>query len=218
MVLPLPRRPRAVILDLDGTLLDSEHLLIEVHAAAAARLGVHLDAERLSTLVGQSRAANDERLRVWLGSVPLHVYRGEMVAILADRVAGLKPGALALLDHLDALGLPYALATSSGSRWVERHFQAHDLHRRFRATVTREDVRRYKPDPEPYLLAAERLGQAPQDCLAVEDSPTGLRSAWEAGTMAVLVPDAVAPDPDTRALALRVVGSLEEVVGMLGGG
>jgi len=210
-----PRRPRAVIFDLDGTLLDSERMLLDAHAATAARLGVRLDAARLSALVGQSRPANDERLRGWLGAVTLDDYRAELTLTLADRVAGLKPGALALLDHLDATGLPYALATSSSSQWVERHFEAHDLRRRFRATVTRADVQRLKPDPEPYLLAAARLGQAPRDVLAVEDSPAGLRSAHDAGTMTVLVPDVLEPDPATRAFALWVLPSLHEVRALL---
>lgn len=213
----LPRRPEAVIFDLDGTLLDSERLLIEGHTAAAAKLGVPMDAARLGAMVGQSRASNDASLRGWLGAVSLDDYRAELTSILADRVAALKPGALELLDHLDALGLPYALATSAGPPWVERHFTAHGLHRRFRATVTRADVRFHKPHPEPYRVAAARLGYAPQHVLALEDSPAGLRSAYEAGTMAVLVPDLLEPDAASRACALRVVGSLHEVLAMLGG-
>lgn len=208
---PLPRRPAAVIFDLDGTLLDSERMLLDAHASTAARLGVHLDEARLRSLVGQSRPANDARLRDWLGPVPLEVYRAELAATVADRVAGLKPGVLELLDHLDAVGLPCALATSSGALWVERHLDAHGLRGRFRATVTREDVTRPKPAPEPYLLAAARLGQDPRDTLAIEDSPAGLRAAYDAGTMTVLVPDLLRPDEATCGLALWVLGSLVEV-------
>jgi HAD superfamily hydrolase (TIGR01509 family) len=129
-------------------------------------------------------------------------------------VAPLKPGATELMDALDDLGAPYALATSSRRPWVDRHFAAHGLADRFAAVVTRQDVENGKPDPEPYLKASALLGSAPMDVLALEDSHAGVRSAHAAGCMTVMVPDLLEPTDEQRAQAL-VVTSLHDVLRLL---
>jgi HAD superfamily hydrolase (TIGR01509 family) len=115
------------------------------------------------------------------------------------------------MDALDDLDLPYGLATSSHRQWVDRHFSAYRLARRFRAVVTRNDVARMKPDPEPYLKAAAALGAAPIDVLALEDSHAGVCSAHAAGCMTVMAPDLMAPDDEMREKAVRIVDSLHDV-------
>jgi HAD superfamily hydrolase (TIGR01509 family) len=116
------------------------------------------------------------------------------------------------MDMLDSLGTPFALATSSGRPWVDKHFTAHGLEARFRAVVARGDVINGKPDPEPYLKAAAALAVAPDEVLAIEDSPTGIRSAHAAGMMTVLAPDLIQPDEETRARAHLIVSSLHDVL------
>jgi HAD superfamily hydrolase (TIGR01509 family) len=127
----------------------------------------------------------------------------------------LKPGVIALLDKLDLSNTPYALATSSGPGWVTKHFAAHNFADRFRGVVTREDVTHGKPHPEPYLKASTILGHLPPDILAVEDSPTGVASAYAAGLMTLMIPDLIQPDDETRARVLHVGTSLEDVLQLL---
>jgi HAD superfamily hydrolase (TIGR01509 family) len=146
---------------------------------------------------------------------PLERFRERTTAHVGERVAPLKPGAAELMDALDDLDLPFGLATSSQRPWVDRHFSAYGLGHRFRAVVTRHDVARTKPDPEPYVKAAAALGAAPIDVLALEDSHAGVRSAHAAGCMTVMAPDLMAPDDEMREKAVRIVDSLHDVRALL---
>jgi HAD superfamily hydrolase (TIGR01509 family) len=131
--------------------------------------------------------------------------------VLADSELALKPGVLELLDVLDAHGLPRAIATSSSHRTVQHHLGQHGLAARFPTVVAKGDYVLSKPAPDPFLKAAERLGVDPADCLALEDSLNGVRSAAAAGMMTVMVPDLVAPTADVRALCCLVAQSLVEL-------
>jgi HAD superfamily hydrolase (TIGR01509 family) len=212
----LPRRPKAVVFDLDGTLIDSEALVLEAYMAAAGRHGVPFTHAQFLTLVGRHRQHSEMKMREYFGAAfPLEAFYASVGEHVGDRHAPLKPGAGALLDRLDAMALPYALATSSGPGWVNKHFMAHDLAERFRGVVTREDVTHGKPHPEPYLKASSMLGHRPVDILAIEDSPTGVSSAHAAGLMTIMIPDLIQPDEETRGRVLHVGRSLEDVLGSL---
>jgi HAD superfamily hydrolase (TIGR01509 family) len=201
----------AVVFDLDGTLIDSEALVKEAHFAACAELGVTMTDAQFLSLVGMHREANDVQLKAMYGAdFPLESFITLTRAHVGDRVAPLKPGALELMDALDALDMPFGLATSSRRPWVDKHFNAHGLEPRFRAVVTRQDCVEGKPHPEPYLNASRLLGTAPADVLALEDSHAGVRSAHAAGCMTVMIPDLIAPDDEMHAKA-RVLASLHEV-------
>lgn len=211
----LPRKPRAVVFDLDGTLIDSESLVKDAHFAACAEIGVAMTDAQFLALVGMHREANDLQLKGYYGDdFPLETFIGLTRAHVGDRVAPLKPGAPALMDALDALALPFGLATSSRRPWVERHFASHALTPRFRAVVTRQDVLEGKPHPEPYLHASKLLGAAPEDVLALEDSYAGVTSAHAAGCMTVMVPDLLAATDEMRELAL-VATSLNDIRALL---
>jgi HAD superfamily hydrolase (TIGR01509 family) len=213
--LNLPRKPLAVVFDLDGTLIDSEALVKDAHFAACAELGVAMSDAQFLSLVGMHREANDLQLKGYFGDdFPLETFIGLTRAHVGDRVAPLKPGALELMDALDALALPFGLATSSRRPWVERHFTAHALTPRFRAVVTRQDVIEGKPHPEPYLHASKLLGAAPEHVLALEDSYAGVTSAHAAGCMTVMVPDLLAATDEMRELAL-VATSLNDIHALL---
>lgn len=212
----LPRPPKAVVFDLDGTLIDSEALVLEAYMAAADRHRVPFTHDQFLSLVGRHRQHSEMKMREYFGQAfPLQEFYATVGEFVGDKHAPLKPGVAALLDRLDALATPYALATSSGPGWVDKHFRAHDFTRRFRGVVTREDVTHGKPHPEPYLKASTILGHHPADILAIEDSPTGAASAHAAGLMTLMIPDLIRPDAETRARVLHVGKSLEDVLAML---
>lgn len=212
----LPRRPRAVVFDLDGTLIDSESLVREAYLVTCRRFGVSMSEAQFLALVGLNRDDNDVQLRRYFGAdFPLDEFHLANRAHLLDRTAPLKPGVYEILDHLDDAGLAYALATSSGSAWVQRHFSAYDLAQRFSAVVTREDCANGKPHPEPYVKAAAALGAAPADVLALEDSHAGVRSAHAAGCMTIMIPDLLSPSDEMRAKTLHIVDTLHEARALL---
>jgi beta-phosphoglucomutase-like phosphatase (HAD superfamily) len=135
--------------------------------------------------------------------------------LLAESNLELKPGVGMLLDLLDELGLPRAIATSSSHGTVQHHLGAHDLTDRFHHVVASGDYTNSKPAPDPFLRAAERLKIDPCHCLALEDSLNGVRSASSAGMMTVMVPDLVQPTEEIRGLCAGVATSLLDVPALL---
>lgn len=211
----LSRIPKAVVFDLDGTLIDSESLVREAYQRTCAQFGVSMTDAQFLALVGLNRDDNDVNLRGYYGQdFPLDDFHAANRAFLLERIAPLKAGVLEILDALDKREIPYALATSSGPPWVERHFTAYTLAHRFKAVVTRADCENGKPHPEPYLKAAALLGAAPADVLALEDSHAGVRSAHAAGCMVVMVPDLLAANDEMHSKAERIAETLHDVAAM----
>jgi HAD superfamily hydrolase (TIGR01509 family) len=130
---------------------------------------------------------------------------------MAEGGIALKAGVVEILDALDALGMPRAIATSSPHASVEHSLRPHGLPARFNAIVARGDYPRGKPAPDPFLTAAERLGADPADCLALEDSHNGVRAAHAAGMMTIMVPDLLDPTEEMQSLCVRIARDLHEV-------
>jgi HAD superfamily hydrolase (TIGR01509 family) len=210
-----PRRVRAVVFDMDGLLIDSESLVREGMIRAAAGLGHELPVSICGKMIGLPMAECVVMIQDHFGPAFdmarfLTEERREIEALFAEGVA-LKAGVIELLDHLDALGLPRAVATSSSRDSVEAHLGGHRILARFNAVVAREDVRRHKPNPDPFLAAAAALGVAPEACLALEDSHNGVRAAHAAGMMTVMVPDLLDPTEEMTQKCVHIAESLHAV-------
>lgn len=199
---------------MDGLLVDSERVELRVWQAAAVDLGVDLDEARFATFVGHDATHNDRQLREYYGEAfDIPAFRDRCHRRLQDVMATegvpLRPGAREWIEFVAGLGLPLALATSSGPHLVQDRLGP--WLDRFHAVVTRADVERGKPHPDLYLEAARRLGVAPADCLALEDSPTGTRAAIAAGMPVLIVPDLVVPPDELKSRAAGVYASLDAV-------
>jgi HAD superfamily hydrolase (TIGR01509 family) len=211
----LPRLPAAIVFDMDGLLFDTETLYQEAFLLAAAE-GNHDAASGIfSRMVGVPWHRSRELLLEHFGAnFPADEFAATWVRhfwLIAETRLALKPGVVELLDALDGLRLPRAIATSSSHRTVQHHLAAHGLVGRFDAIIGSGDYASGKPAPDPFLTAAERLGVAPETCLALEDSHNGIRSASAAGMMTIMVPDLLDPTEEIRGLCTLVVGDLHEV-------
>ena len=116
---------------------------------------------------------------------------------------------------LDARGIPCAITSSSPGQRLERYLTSLNLYHRFKKVISGYDVPRGKPEPDIYLRGAEELGFSPEVCLALEDSPAGILSAYRAGCLPVLIPDLDTPGTDTLSLLYAKADSLEDVITLL---
>lgn len=214
------RRFAAVVFDMDGVLVDGEPL----HFRAVNRLlepeGRSLSLEQYKPFMGTKAGWRQMVEMLGLAMSP-EEYRERYNALILEEYRQHSeplPGAVELVRQLRALDLPVALASSSAAEWVDACLERVGLRDAFDVVVTGSDVRRGKPDPEIYLLTAERLGVEPQACLAFEDAPAGIEAARRAGmtVWAVLTPYTEGLDlgePDRVLRSLREV-HLADIVGV----
>jgi HAD superfamily hydrolase (TIGR01509 family) len=211
----LPRAAKAVIFDMDGLLFDSESVYRDAMMATARDGGFELPNELFLKLVGIPWAGNITLLKAHYGEdFDTEAFRKEATRrfhIVADAEICLKAGVIEILDYLDDVRLPRAVATSSLHDTVQHHLGQHGLLDRFDALVAQGDYARGKPAPDPFLTAAERLGVAAQDCLALEDSHNGVRAAHAAGMMTIMVPDLLHATEEMESLCVRIARDLHEV-------
>lgn len=203
----------AVIFDMDGVLTDSEPAF---HAAVndiLGRYGTRIGMDEYAQFIGSATADMWARVIALKGvDAPLatiiEAYEEPLMRRLREPRPPL-PGARALIDALRARGVPIALCTASFSRWADAVLAGAGLTGAFDALSTADMVARTKPDPAPYLLAARKLGVAPERCIAVEDSVAGVTSALGAG-MYVLQLRATATAAAPVAGVAAVLGALAE--------
>ncbi len=205
-------RVRAVIFDMDGTLLDSERLSQKAWAAGAREFGLDVPKEFFLKMIGHRTADCARILEECHGSeIPRDAISAASARHYAELVARgvpVMPGARECIEIFSGAGLKIGLATSTRRVNAEKKLRAARLRDFFAAETCGDEVAVGKPDPEIYATTAARLGVAAAECLAIEDSPTGWESAFRAGCAAVLVPDLVAPTKFSLEHAIAVFPSL----------
>lgn len=127
----------------------------------------------------------------------------------------IKDGLFELLDYLKSKGIKTALCTSTTERSAARTLRISGTLPYFDELVCAEDVNRGKPYPDPFLKAAEKLGLKPENCLALEDSINGIKSAYTAGMITVMIPDLIEPTEEIKAMCYKILPTLNEVIGLI---
>lgn len=215
-------RPLAVILDMDGLMLDTEPLAARAWQDAAIDLGIEFDYGVTARLIGRNfpdcrailrdhhgdRFPVDDLMRAWHGAYD---------AIVAREGIAMKQGLLELLAWLEEESIAKAVATSTRRSRAEEKLAGARLLARFSVLVGGDEIASGKPAPDIFIQAAARLGVGAPDCVVIEDSEPGVHAALAAGMTPIMVPDMLAPSAALLAFHPMVLPSLHEVRAHLAG-
>ena len=203
--------PAAVAFDLDGTLIDTEAILVEAQRRTLVKFGISELASDHPRTFGMGMEPGVRRLSEFYGldyAKVLEVFRPNWTRLSATELTPM-PGARSLLTHFKSDGVRMAVVTSADPVHAQNALKAIDVPDAFDCVVDAEMVSHLKPSPEPYLKAAESLGVAPQEILAFEDSGSGVASALAAGMTCVAVHAEVNDRPELAEAHFKI-RSLEE--------
>lgn len=211
---------KAVIFDMDGLILDTEKLLVKYWCQAANEAGFPMKLEHALNIRSLARKFAIPYLQGIFGESFDYVsIRSRRMELMSQHIAehGLetKKGITQLLNFLDERNIPAAIATATDIRRTEEYLGKVGLLGRFSRIVCAAMVESGKPKPDIYLYAAQQLGLAPGECMALEDSPNGVRSASSAGCVTVMVPDLTQPDDELLGLIFAKADSLADVPGII---
>lgn len=200
---------KAVVFDMDGVLFNTERISCECCFEASRLLGLGITDEAVYGCFGLN--GTDGRAHVLRsmegaypnGTFPYDSYKQKHDELFGKRLENGVPvmkGVRELLDFLREKGIRTAVASSTNYVRVMSNLTNSGLAEYFEEVITGNMVEHSKPQPDIYLKACDALGVRPQDAMAVEDSPNGIRSAAAAGMVTVMVPDMVKPTPELEAL------------------
>lgn len=206
----------SVVFDMDGILFDTERVGSEVWNRVGREMGLEDIGYAVTACVGlNSRDTKDFFLNRYGLEFPYEEFRKRSSlmfhSIIESEGLPIKPGVFELLNYLQDNNYRIALATSTGRDNVLKYLENAEITHYFQAIVTGDMVTHGKPDPEIYLTACKELDSCPESCIAVEDSPNGLKSAYQAGMKPVMVPDLIQPDEALKKLLYGKFDSLIEV-------
>lgn len=206
---------KAAIFDMDGLLLDTERLCMRVFKQACETLGFPFHKDAYLNIIGRNAAGVEKILAQAYGDdLPaIHQeWKRNYDAITHHQAIDVKQGAVELLQWLNANNIPTVVATSTRKELAEIKLRLAGLDGYFDGLTCGCEVRNGKPDPEIYLLAAERIGVEPNLCLAFEDSSNGVIAAVSAGMQTYQIPDLVEPSEEIIALGHKIKPSLSAVL------
>lgn len=214
---------RAVILDMDGLMFDTEIVELRAWQRAASEFGWSISDDQYLQLIGTTERDAWAALTAWWEARPaprgsLHAIRDSAAGYASAEQAAVKDGLLDLLGWASREQVPVAVASSSPRDTVIARLEQAELREAVPVIAGGDEIAHGKPAPDVFLLAARRLCCEPRDCVVIEDSDHGINAAYAAGMTPFLVPDSSIPrviPPDILAKAYRTCESLTDVLGIL---
>lgn len=211
---------KAVIFDMDGVLIDTEKHYNAAWCEAARMAGFDFKREHALMLRScDARLASEMMKDIFGADFDYFAIREVRRRLVAERLEkyGLekKPGIDEILVFLHEKGIKAAVATATPITLTLQHLEEIGVRDQFDKIVSAKQVEHGKPAPDVYLYACEQIGEEPSDCIAVEDSPNGIQSAYAAGCKPVMVPDLTQPDEEIKPLLYAVVDSLADIRGLI---
>lgn len=212
---------KAILFDMDGTITDTERIYNQFWNSCAREMGMNdftyqdsLDLRSLNHV--DSKKLMDERHK---GTVDYDRLHEEVARCVRDYLSchevPLKPGIMEILKACREKGIKSVVVTATNLKSARKRLADAGLLPYFDDVISAHEAAHGKPYPDPYLLAAERIGLMPSECLAVEDSPNGCTSAINAGMDTVMVPDLTEPDPELKKRLYAVAKSLSDIIQLL---
>ena len=221
-ILQPDRHPKikGILFDMDGVVLDTEKLYTRFWMEASAYQGFPMTREQALGMRSLGKGVAEAQIRSYFGDkADYQIIRATRIRMMNAyiRLHGIeaKPGIRELLAYLEERGIPRAITSSAGLATIREHLGALGLADRFTCLCSGKDVPNGKPAPDIYLHGAACLGLKPEECLAIEDSPTGIESACRAGCRPVLIPDQDMPGEETLSKCFAKADSLTDIIDLL---
>lgn len=207
---------KAVIFDMDGIIFDSERLILDCWEKVGERHQFANIREVCIDCIGTNRVKTKEIVCGYYGEAfPYDEYSKEATALFREYVQAnglpVKKGVKELLQYLQAEGIPIGLASSTRLAVVEEELRDAGLYDYFQVVMGGDQLKRSKPEPDIYLLTCEKMGILPECAYAIEDSYNGIRAAYRAGMMPIMVPDILQADDEMHKKCVAVLQDLLQV-------
>lgn len=213
----MERKIKGAIFDMDGLMLDTEKLLVRFWKESAEEYGYNMTDENVFEIRSLSRKYSIPLLKGIFGEdFPFNEVRSRRITLMNDYIDKygfeMKKGLFELLDYLENNNYRIAVATATDRERAESYLKKIGAYRYFDAVICGDMVKNGKPEPDIYLTASGELGLPAEECVAFEDSPNGIKSAYSAGCKVIMIPDLTQPDDNIKPLLSGVYESLDKAV------